>query len=130
MSEREGNRPSIERAQEGLEAARVCLEQDLLHSSTSRAYYAMFWAAQVALADIGVTDSEWSHRALLVKRRKRYPSRFGAQFNETLLLRLDADYRLKGVSRRQATRAIRYAREFVTRIAEETSHDTATPDGS
>ena len=136
MNEREEKRIFIERAQEGLAAAQFCLEKNLFHSATSRAYYAVFWAAQVALAAIGVRRSEWSHTDLratfateLVKRRKRYPNRFGSHLNETLRLRLEADYRWKGVSRRQATRAVGWAREFVTTIIDkETSHDTDSPD--
>lgn len=135
MKEEEG-RIFIERAQEGLAAAQLCLEKNLLHSATSRAYYAMFWAAQAALATIEVRRAEWSHTDLraafateLVKRRKRYPNRFGTHFNETLRLRIDADYRWKGVSRRQATRVVGWAREFVTTIiAKETAHDTDSPD--
>lgn len=136
MNEREEDRIFIERAQEGLAAAQLCLEKNLLHSATSRAYYAMFWAAQVALAAIGVRRAEWSHTDLratfateLVKRRKRYPNHFGSHFNETLRLRIEADYRRKGVSIRKATRAVGWAREFVTTIiAKEASHDTDSPD--
>ena len=136
MNEREEDRIFIERAQEGLAAAQLCLEKNLFHSATSRAYYAIFWAAQVALAAVGDRREGWSHSNLqstfateLVKRRKRYPNHFGSYFNEVLQLRLDADYRLKGISSRKATRAVGWAREFVTTIiAEETSHDTDSPD--
>ena len=136
MNEREEDRIFIERAQEGLEAAQLCLEKDLFHSATSRAYYAMFWAAQVALVSIGVRRPKWSHSDLqstfateLVKRRKRYPNHFGSHFNELFPLRLDADYRRKGVSKRQATRAVGWAHEFVTTIiAKENLHDTDSSD--
>ena len=136
MSEREEDRLFIERAREGLEAAQICLEKNLFHSATSRAYYAMFWAAQAALATIEVKRTEWSHTSLqstfvtqMVKQHKRYPNHFGSHFNETLRLRIEADYRRKGVSRKKATRAVGWAREFVrTIIAKETSHDTDSPD--
>lgn len=96
----------------------------------------MFWAAQAALASIGVKRAEWGHPILqstfateLVRRRKRYPNRFGSHFNEALRLRIEADYRWKGISRKNATRAVGWAREFVTTIiAKETSHDTDSPD--
>ena len=55
---------TLERAQVALEAAHVCLARGLYHSATSRAYYAMFWAAQVALAHVGIRRSEWSHPAV------------------------------------------------------------------
>lgn len=136
MNERAEDRIFIERAQEGLAAAQLCLEKNLFHSATSRAYYAMFWAAQVALAAIGVRRSKWNHSDLqstfateLVKRRKRYPNHFGSHFNETLRLRIEADYRRKGISRKNATQAVGWAREFVTTIiAKETAHDTDSPD--
>lgn len=121
-------------AREVLEAAQVCFAQQLYHSATSRAYYAMFWAAQVALAHAGIRRSEWSHPALqascvreLVRTRKRYPALLGQYLNRALQLRLDADYRLKGVGQRQATQAVRWAQEFVTAVTEETSHGPNSP---
>jgi uncharacterized protein (UPF0332 family) len=126
---------AIERAQEALEAAQACFERRLYSSATSRAYYAMFWAAQAALAHDGIRHSEWSHPALqaafvgeLIRRRKRYPALLGQHFNRVLQLRLDADYRLQGVSMQQATRAVRWAQQFVVMIREETSHGTDNPD--
>ena len=96
---------ALGRAREALEAAQVCLQRQLYHSATSRAYYAMFWAAQVALAHVGVRRAEWSHPALqasfvqeLIRTRKRYAAQLGQYVNRALQLRLDADYRLKGVS--------------------------------
>lgn len=120
---------ALERPQEALEAAHVCLARGFYHSAASRAYYAMFWAAQVALAHVGIRRSEWSHAAIqasfiqeLIRRRKRYPALLGQHFNRALQLRLDADYRFKGVTQRQAAQAVRWAQEFVTAIVEETSH--------
>ncbi|SRR5216684_4916846 len=125
---------SLDRAREALEAAQACLERNLPHSAASRAYYAMFWAAQAALARVRIQRSEWSHPALqasfvneLIRRRKRYPALLGPYLNRTLQLRLDADYRLKGVSQKQATQAVRWAREFVTSI-EEAANGTDVPD--
>ena len=103
---------SLDRAREALEAAQACLDKNLFLSATSRAYYAMFWAAQAALARVGIRRSEWSHPALqasfvndLIRRRKRYSALLGPYFHRTLQLRLDADYRLKGVSQKQAAQA-------------------------
>lgn len=125
---------ALDRAREALEAAQVCLERRLYQSATSRAYYSMFWAAQAALAHVGVRRSEWSHPALqasfvneLIRRRKRYSVLLGQHFNRALQLRLDADYRLKGVSQRQANQAVRWAQEFVAAITEEVSHGTDDP---
>jgi hypothetical protein len=45
-----------------------------------------------------------------------------------LQLRLDADYRLKGVSHIQATRAVRWDEEFVAAITAEVTHGGHDPD--
>jgi uncharacterized protein (UPF0332 family) len=44
----------ITRAEESLKAADLCLREGLVNSSASRAYYAMFQAAQVALEAEGL----------------------------------------------------------------------------
>jgi hypothetical protein len=97
----------------------------------------MFWAAQAALAYVSIQRAEWSHSGLqasfvieLIRRRKYYPAMFGQHFNRVLQLRLDADYRLKGVSHIQATRAVLWAEEFVAAITAEVihgGHDPALP---
>lgn len=126
---------ALDRAREALEAAQACLERKLYHSATSRAYYSMFWAAQAALAHVGVKRSEWSHPALqasfvseLIRRRKRYPALLGQHLNRALQLRLDADYRLKGVSQKPAIQAVRWAQELVAAVTEEVSYGTNDPD--
>ena len=125
----------LDRAQEALEAVEVCLQRRFHHSATSRAYYGMFWAAQLALGRIGIRRSEWSHPALqasfvgeLIRRRKRYPAMLGQHLNRALQLRLDADYRLKGVSLGQATQAVRWARDFVSAVASEVSDGATDPE--
>lgn len=125
---------ALDRAREALEAAQACLERQLYHSATSRAYYAMFWAAQVALAHAGVRRSEWSHPALqasfvreLIRMRKRYSVLLGQHLNRALQLRLDADYRPRGVSQRQAIQAVHWAQEFIAAVTEEVSHGPNNP---
>jgi uncharacterized protein (UPF0332 family) len=124
----------LDRAREALEAAQACLERQLYHSATSRAYYAMFWAAQVALAHAGIRRSEWSHPALqasfvreLIRMRKRYSALLGQHLNRALQLRLDADYRPRGVSQRQAIQAVRWAQEFIAAVTEEVSYGPNNP---
>jgi uncharacterized protein (UPF0332 family) len=89
----------------------------------------MFWAAQVALARVGISRSEWSHPALqasfvneLIRRRKLYSALFGPYLNRALQLRLDADYRPKGVSFRQATQVVHWAQEFIATLIEGATH--------
>jgi uncharacterized protein (UPF0332 family) len=125
----------LERAREALAAAQAGLERNLPYSATSRAYYAMFWAAQAALAHVGIQRLKWSHAALqasfvteLIRRRKLYSAFFGPYLNRALQLRLDADYRLKGVSQKQTTQAVRWAQELVAALGKETSHGRNDPD--
>ncbi len=54
----------LARSIESLKAAKLCLRESLVNSAVSRAYYAMFHAAQVALEAAGLVRSEWSHKAL------------------------------------------------------------------
>jgi hypothetical protein len=64
----------------------------------------------------------------LIRRRKYYPAMFGQHFNRSLQLRLDADYRLKGVSHIQATRAVRLAEDSVAAITAEVTNGGHDPD--
>ena len=64
----------------------------------------------------------------LIRRRKRYPALLGQHCNRALQLRLDADYRFKGVSQSQATQAVRWTEEFVATITAEVSHGPDNPD--
>src|SRR5215468_3651576 len=67
------------KAEESLNAAELCYAQGFYNSSTNRAYYAMFQAAQVALETAGFMQPEWSHACLhatfaneLTRRRKQF----------------------------------------------------------
>ena len=50
----------LARAVESLQAAELCLRAGLVNSAASRAYYAMFQAAQAALEAGGLVRSQWS----------------------------------------------------------------------
>lgn len=118
----------LERAQESLRAAQVCMDAGLVNSAASRAYYAMFQGAQVALASVGVTRQAWSHPALqaaftteLIHRRKLLATRLRDYLSSGLALRQAADYGRDGVSLKVAQRMVRRAHEFVTAIEEGTN---------
>lgn len=119
----------LERAQESLRAAQLCLREGLVNSAASRAYYAMFQAAQVAMIVIGSPQSEWSHHGLqaafvteLIHRRKTYPSVFRDYLSSGLIIRQSADYGQAGVSRKIAQRLVYRAASFVAAV-EEKAHD-------
>lgn len=117
----------LERAQESLRAAELCLEAELVNSAASRAYYAMFQAAQVALKATGAARVEWSHAALqaaftteLIRRRKAYPASLRDHLSVALGVRREADYGSEGVSRTMARRIVRQASVFVATVQEGT----------
>lgn len=119
----------LERAQESLRAAELCLEAQLVNSAASRAYYAMFQAAQVALEAAGVARAQWSHPALqatftaeLIHRRKTYPAALRDHLSVGLGVRQAADYGRAGVSRKVAHRMVRRAAAFVSTVQEGTGH--------
>jgi uncharacterized protein (UPF0332 family) len=113
----------MERAQESLQAAQLCLEAGLLNSAASRAFYAMFQSAQVALDGIGVSRSTWSHPALqaaltteLIHRRKLLSASFRDYLSSGLAIRHAADYGRTGIGMKVAQRIVRRAAEFVTAV--------------
>lgn len=118
----------LARAQESLKAAEVCLREGLVNSSVSRAYYAMFQAAHVALDTVGVKGAEWSHPALqaaftteLIHRRKMFPAPFRDYLSSGLAVRHVADYGRSGVSNKIAQRLARRANAFVSAVEEITN---------
>jgi uncharacterized protein (UPF0332 family) len=120
---------NMAKARESLKAAELCHEAGLYNSSVSRAYYAMFQAAQVALTQAGIQRSEWSHPALraafsteLTRRRKRYSPFLARHLALGLELRLTADYEEGDVSSRRASRGLRWAREFLEQIEKDLKH--------
>jgi uncharacterized protein (UPF0332 family) len=115
----------IAKVEETLKAAELCYAQGLYNSSVSRAYYAMFQAAQVALEAAGFTRPEWSYAGLhatfaneLTRRRKQYSSVHARDLTIVQELRHTADYRDGDVSAKQAARALDKARAFVDAIKE------------
>jgi len=113
----------IARAEESLQAAELCHRAGCYNSSVSRAYYAMYQAAQFALEAVGLVRTEWTHGGLqatfaneILRRRKLYSPFLARDLNIVQDLRHTADYRESGISERQATRALGKAREFIKQI--------------
>jgi len=113
----------IERAQESLRAARLCLETGLLNSAASRAFYAMFQSAQVALDRVSVSRATWSHPALqaaltteLIHRGKLLSAQFRDYLSSGFAVRHAADYGRTGIGSKVAQRLVRRATEFVTAV--------------
>lgn len=119
----------IAKADESLNAAELCYKEGLYNSSVSRAYYSMYQAAQAALEAAGFARAEWTHAGLqatfaneLTRMRKLYSPFLARDLNVVQDLRLTADYRDNNVSKRQSTRALAKAREFISQIKKGVSH--------
>lgn len=113
------------RAQESLQAAERCLQSGLVNSAVSRAYYAMFQAAQVALEHEGMHRATWSHPGLqatftteLIHRRKRYAATFRDYLSAALVVRQAADYGRAGVRHKIAQRQVHRTALFVRAVQE------------
>lgn len=123
------------RAQASLKAAHMCLEQRLLDSAASRAYFAMFQAAVSALEGRGIKRSEWTHKGVhsdfvqnFVRRRKIVPSSFAGALPAVMQIRHIADYRQPGATKRQAERAVSLAQEFLELLTKEVLNASKTED--
>jgi uncharacterized protein (UPF0332 family) len=115
----------LTRAIESLKAAELCLSESLVNSAVSRAYYAMFQAAQAALEAAGLVRSEWTHKGLhssfnrdLIHQRKLYPRVLRDYLTSALAVRQAADYGETGVSDKIAHRQVRRAAQFVNATKE------------
>jgi len=122
---------ALERAQESLQAAQLCLREGLINSAASRAYYAIFQAAQVAMAIAGSPQDEWSHQGLqasfareLTHQRKVYPTAFREYLSYGFGVRRAADYGISGVSRKIAQRLVNRAASFIAAVEEKKRHET------
>lgn len=116
---------TLDRARESLQAADLCLREGFVNSAASRAYYALFQAAQVALERTGFASTEWSHAGLqatfsteLIHRRKIYPAVYRDYLSAGLQVRQAADYSTAGVSRKVASRLFRRATTLLTAVRE------------
>ncbi|MBI2089445.1 MAG: HEPN domain-containing protein [Deltaproteobacteria bacterium] len=115
----------IARATESLKASVLCLREGLVNSAASRAYYAMFQAAQIALEAEGLMRSQWSHKGLhssfnpeLIHQRKLYPRIFRDYLTSALTVRQAADCGEDGVSAKITARQVRRAEGFVNLVTE------------
>ena len=115
----------IDKAKESLQAAEYCYEHELYNSTANRAYYAMFQAAIVAMEVNGVkaVGARWSHARVqstfaqkLIRQHKAYPRTLARMLYDSLIIRNEADYENINISKRQANKVLRWARNFVQQI--------------
>ncbi len=123
---KERSRKFLDKSRRAIAAARLLVAADDFETAASRAYYAMFQAAQIALRVVRVERTEWTHGALqaafvteLIRRRKVYPAAFADYLSSGLHSRQLADYSTNGVSRRVAQRLVRRAATLVSAVQKE-----------
>lgn len=109
----------LRKARESLASAEADVAAGRCNSAANRAYYAAFQAAIAALIHHGASPSaEWKHdfvgaefSSKLIRRRKVFGQPYARVLRDLFDLRLVADYREYGVSKRESRIAVRQAGE-------------------
>lgn len=117
----------FDRAIENLEIAEICFERGKYNACANRAYYAMYHAALAALAHEGIKPTQdiikhgWLHSTFereLINRRKIYPA-LSSFLQDVQRIRFQADYDEQSVNKKDASQALRRAREFIESVKRE-----------
>ena len=115
----------LAKARESLASAEADLQAGRFNSAANRSYYAAFQTAVSLLIQHGIRPRgrTWEHRFVmsefsgkLVARRKVVSAQLGGKLELLITTRLVADYDQDNVSRRQADRSVREARDFVAQL--------------
>lgn len=113
----------LNRAERYLDSAALLLENGDPESCVSRAYYAMFFAAEAALLDVGLEAS--THKGVIRTFGHRFiqegplPSEMGQLLSTTMQKRQVSDYDPRpGTTDQEAAGVLDDARAFVRRIGE------------
>jgi len=111
-------RALLEKARDSLRAAVLLADEEFYDIAVSRAYYAMFYAAEAFLLSDGSAFSK--HSAVIAAFGQKYvktglvPPKFHRYLIDSQDRRNVADYEVKTrTSKRQATTEIRHAEEFL-----------------
>lgn len=108
------------RAEQGLNAARLLIDNGFLAEAVSRTYYAMFYAATALLHSEGIAVSK--HSAVIAKvglhfaKTGRIPSHLHRLLIDMFDERQAADYSGAGFTHEQAETAYKSADEFITAV--------------
>jgi uncharacterized protein (UPF0332 family) len=112
------------KAQQSLEAAKLLLANNYPDYATSRAYYSMFYIAEVFLEGEGLSFSKHSAVIAAFGREFAKPQRVPTEFHRFLIeaqeLRTTSDYgQLNAVTADQATEQIEHAEQFLALAIQE-----------
>ena len=115
----------LEKAKENLKAAQLLFDNALYNAMANRAYYAVFHAAIAALAAAGY-NLQMRYEAVhsmfngeLIRRRKLYPGDLSSYLKDLQDTRNDADYSMKQISKKVASKILTKTERFVTTIEKE-----------
>jgi uncharacterized protein (UPF0332 family) len=99
----------LSKAKENLTAAQICFDNGLFNACANRAYYSALQAAVAALVHRGICRDKIDHGQVqadfsgeLIKRRKIYPAKLKSYLPDMQLVRNQADYTAKQISRKVA----------------------------
>lgn len=112
--------PGLDRARRELEAATLLVEHRLAEPAVSRAYYAAFYAAEAALAELGVTRSK--HSGVIsafgeqLVRQHGFDPRTGRLLRLLFTRRGAADYSFDPIRTESAGFAVADATRFVAAV--------------
>jgi uncharacterized protein (UPF0332 family) len=116
------------KAQENLAVAEWSYANGHFNACANRAYYAAFQAAVAVLAHFGLLRSSEriEHRAIqgsfatgLIHQRKIFPNYLKSYLPALQEVRDDADYDAQLLSKSEATKQLRKAKEFINLLVEE-----------
>ena len=123
----------LDKANENLAAAQLCFDHGHFNACANRLYYAMFQAGIAAMVKHGLLQPnaqvghDWlqaNFSGQLIKHRKVFPAKFRSYLSEAYLLRVVADYEMRPAGKDNVSRQFKKAKEFVTVINSEASHDS------
>jgi uncharacterized protein (UPF0332 family) len=116
----------LNKAKENLTAAQVCFDNGLFNACANRAYYAALQAAISALAHRGIKRDKIDHGQVqadfsseLINRRKIYPAKLKSYLSDMQLVRNQADYSAKQISRKVAHLRLSKSEEMLGLIGKE-----------
>jgi uncharacterized protein (UPF0332 family) len=112
----------LQKARESLRAADVLLEREFFDFAVSRAYYAMFYAAEAVLLHRGLTFSK--HTGVIAAFGQHFaktgdlPRHLHRYLLDAFDLRQVSDYSAPGlIGEERAKRVIKWAEEFIETIS-------------
>ncbi|MCG3119392.1 MAG: hypothetical protein ALAOOOJD_01784 [bacterium] len=123
----------LDKANENLAAAQLCFDQGHFNACANRLYYAMFQASIAALVKHGLlpphaqVGHDWLQSTFsgqLIKHRKVFAKKFRSYLSEAYLLRVVADYEMRPAGKDNVSRQFKKAKEFITAINAEVSHES------